>query len=292
VNHDRETHVSSVKSLTSQFNAPSIIQPKKSLIIYLEGQSSQIFDSPSIQRLVQEGCSGILYPRSVNSKSELQSTEKIVQLLGRYDDFYDDEGKPIAKTLKTNNSQKLGFLTNDTHVFEFVKNLEIPTFHLEPTNDLYEKISFFLGLSQEKLTGFEIDILFLHLNSPTFGESLEKSLSKIYEQFQQDIFFVLVADQLVTQSQTEVVTEGLDERLVACRPLQSYELKKSKRLPNILRSECFLVSYFHANSTRRDEVSRFEYSEIVQKGCLLENLADYFLAEISYKVGHAPKYGA
>jgi 2,3-bisphosphoglycerate-independent phosphoglycerate mutase len=52
------------------------------------------------------------------------------------------------------------------------------------------------------------------------------------------------------------------------------------------------VVYYHAGSTRRDEVQRFTERECREKGANLFISAEQFLSELAFKLGKTPKYGA
>jgi hypothetical protein len=79
--------------------------------------------------------------------------------------------------------------------------------------------------------------------------------------------------------------------LPATRPLQSWQQLGSgaaavdarrpavclRRLPGVIRV---------------DDASQLGLAECLERGCMVGTLADQLLAEIAYKVGRAPKYGA
>eukprot|EP00898_Chlorokybus_atmophyticus_P006169 jgi/Chlat1/6553/Chrsp45S05932 len=76
------------------------------------------------------------------------------------------------------------------------------------------------------------------------------------------------------------------------RPVQTYLRSGARDVDDVRLHHPMLAAYRCDGITRRDMTQKFSETEIQEKGANGMMLADHFLAELTFKLGFAAKYGA
>lgn len=262
----------------------------KAVVVFVQGVPFADLEqqhSEGLDRLAQLGCSGRLFPRLL-PRDELG---ELLQILGIYGSLYDAEGKgpflkddvSFASLYKKFGSLKLGLLSNDPEVVALGESLRVPVVvHLQSGGDV-EETTRQLAAAQE-----QVDLAFVHVKATA------------------DFPALALADQLVARLLTTKENKKPLVSVIAGHsspasdepkpnsklyyPVQSAAVIDGKTSP--LLPAGHLATYYHEGSTRRDDVQRFTEAEVKSKGANGNIAAEQFVAELAFKLGKTPKYGA
>ncbi|KAL6068816.1 hypothetical protein QOT17_007998 [Balamuthia mandrillaris] len=141
------------------------------------------------------------------------------------------------------------------------------------------------------LEGSPCDLAFVHMRSTPGMEPIDALVSVLLPK---NYYLVVVLRE--AEGETEEKDEENNIRSFSSHPLrprQSVQARSDEKKEEELgRGDALLATYYQQGVTRRDHCSRFGRLECERHGGNATIHAQNFMAEVAYKLGMTPKYGA
>ncbi|KAI9486855.1 MAG: hypothetical protein EXX96DRAFT_614655 [Benjaminiella poitrasii] len=236
------------------------VKSKKAIITYCPFKPDQLI--PSVDRITSRGSSGLI------------ALEEVVDSSNRIYDAKDNDTsiQRIFVCLRFNN-MSLAILSNST----CSTNLSVLL------NCIYKPIPHTLHTLVACIDQLSaVDVVFIDFTGIADAWNTVNDLASYYQQ--DDSIIQCIISPLSHRKET----------IVKFRPIQSYMMKRGECLS--ISKTCpmpsLIYSYLHIGVCRTDKATMYSTVDIEQNGGNNIILAWHLLAEIGYKLGFIPKYGA
>eukprot|EP01112_Ceratiomyxa_fruticulosa_P019370 TRINITY_DN632_c0_g1_i1.p1 TRINITY_DN632_c0_g1~~TRINITY_DN632_c0_g1_i1.p1 ORF type:complete len:266 (+),score=64.28 TRINITY_DN632_c0_g1_i1:57-800(+) len=242
----------------------------KCVVLFAESLFSSAFSilHPNLDRFTCNGCAGRLLLRQFENKNKRLG--EFIQLLD-----VDEKG---SFTLKYNDL-KASLFTPSKDFHDYASFIGVSS-TLTPTN-LPSQI-----IPQIKHVIPSTELTFVHIQEQS--DHAVKILEEFVHSFDEDNIFLVVVGGYGERDNVETPLPPASPFL----PQQSYCIKDGQPVTNIKFTSPLHAVYHCKNLTRKDDTTTFTEENLLTQGGNGIILAEHFLKEIAFKLGHMPKYGA